>query len=132
MSPSSEWHLRLGSLRASLGIRTARLEGPRSLEQTAVVVPTPFAESMRSVIAQLRASPPTHSQLNRAAVRIDRLGRELHGLALPGDAEIGPRLSAAIATLTAAHSLPEGERAGAVGSAAEELEAALLHAETPG
>ena len=88
-----------------------------------------YAEAIRSIIAELRGHAPSHTNLNRAAIEIDKLGRHLGGLGLAHDRDIGACFTSAIAALAAAHPLDEEQRAAPVRQALGHLEAALAHAE---
>jgi hypothetical protein len=88
-----------------------------------------FAETLRGIIAELDGAEPSHSDLNRAAIDIDRLGRHLGGLGLANDREIGRGFTGAIAALASAHPVAQDKRADAVSRALAELRAALAHAE---
>jgi hypothetical protein len=88
-----------------------------------------FAEALRAIAGGLRESDPTHDHLNLAAVRIDQLGRRLHGLGFARDREIADAFTAAVGELAEAHLLPDEERGEGVRRAAAHLEAAAAHAE---
>lgn len=90
--------------------------------------PQSFSEAIRAVADGMREQAPSHAQLNRAEVRIDHLGRQLHGLGLVRSREIAGCLTTALDELSASHALPEEERAEPVHRAVGQLEAALDHA----
>lgn len=87
-----------------------------------------FTDGIRSIVAGLRAGPPTHPRVNGAAVSIDHLGRRLHGLGCVRDREIAGCFTAAVGELGACHPLPEEDRGPAVDAALRHLDAALVHA----
>jgi len=88
-----------------------------------------FPEAIHLIARGLREQAPSHAHLNGAAARIDHLGRLLHGLGCVRDREIAHCFTAAIAELDLSHGLAEDARGEAVGRAAGQLEAALVHAE---
>ncbi|MFL5386842.1 MAG: hypothetical protein ACJ8GN_30485 [Longimicrobiaceae bacterium] len=90
--------------------------------------PSSFAEGIRAVAGGLREDAHSHTHLNRAASRIDDLGRRLHGLGYVRSREIADCFTAALADLDASHALPEETRAEAVRRAVGRLEGALEHA----
>jgi hypothetical protein len=90
--------------------------------------PPSFTETIRVVAGELREDAHSHTQLNRAAARIDDLGRRLHGLGYVRSREIADCFTAALADLDASHALPEETRAEAVHRAIGRLEGALEHA----
>ncbi|MFL5539262.1 MAG: hypothetical protein ACJ8J0_09725 [Longimicrobiaceae bacterium] len=81
-----------------------------------------------AVAGGLREDAPSHAYLNRAAARIDDLGRRLHGLGYVRAREIADCLTAALADLAASHALAEETRAEAAHRAIGRLEGALEHA----
>lgn len=91
--------------------------------------PPSFTEALRGIAGALREHTPTHDRLNGAAVRIDQLGRRLHGLGFVRDREIADCFTAAVGELAEAHSFPEEERGKHVDRAAARIDAAALHAE---
>lgn len=86
-----------------------------------------FADVIRAVSGELEEEPPSPVRLNRAAARIDQLGRRLHGLGWTRDHEIGGCLTAAVRELSRARDLPEVDRTESVRQAIRELETALTH-----
>jgi hypothetical protein len=84
-----------------------------------------FMEAVGVIACGLRENAPGHPFLNRAASRIDLLGRRLHGLGFADDREIADGLTAAIGELRASHLLPQDGRAGTVHRAANHLDAAV-------
>ncbi len=90
--------------------------------------PSSYSEAIRAVVGGLREGAPSHSHLNRAAARIDHLGRRLHGLGYVRGREIAACFTAALDELGASHVLPDEGRAEAVRRAIGHLEAALDHA----
>lgn len=87
-----------------------------------------FTETIREAAARLRAETPSHTLLNQVALRVDQLGRRLHGLGYLRVDEIGACFTAAVGELGAAHVLPEEARVEPARRAAAHLEAALEHA----
>ena len=90
--------------------------------------PSPFTEAIRAIAGDLRHDAHSHTHLNRAAARIDDLGRRLHGVGYVRSREIADCFTAALADLDASHALPEGTRAEAVRRAIGRLENALEYA----
>jgi hypothetical protein len=87
--------------------------------------PPSFTEAIRAVASGLREDAHSHTHLNRAAARIDQLGRLLHGLGYVRGREIADCFTAALGELSASHGLPDDRRAEAVHRAVRQLEAAL-------
>lgn len=87
-----------------------------------------FGDAVRAVADELREGPYPPTRLNRAASRIDQLGRRLSALGWVRDREIGGCLSSAVQELSQARGLPEAECAASVRRAILQLEAALGHA----
>lgn len=85
---------------------------------------TQFAEALGEIGRALAEAAPTHSLLNRAALQVDRLGRQLHGLRFPEEEEVAPRLFQAVQALASAHPLAEAERSGLVAEALSQMEVA--------
>ena len=90
--------------------------------------PPSFTEAIRAVAGGLREDAHSHTHLNRAATRIDHLGRQLHGIGYVRGREIADCFTAALGELSAAHTLTDEKRAEAVHQAVFQLEAALEHA----
>lgn len=90
--------------------------------------PTSFTEEIGAIADGLREAPPSHPLLNRAAVRVDALGRRLHGIGYVRGEEIAYCLTEALRELDAAHPLPDEAREETVRRAALHLRAALDHA----
>ena len=88
-----------------------------------------FLTEIRDISGDLRLEPHSPVGLNRAAVRIDQLGRRVHGLGLAHDHEIGVCLGAAVRELTVAQGLPEAQRIESVREATRSLDAALIQAD---
>ncbi|HEX8692294.1 MAG TPA: hypothetical protein VF746_07755 [Longimicrobium sp.] len=86
--------------------------------------PPSFTGAIRTLASGLREDAHSHTHLNRAAARIDHLGRRLHGLGLLRDREIADCFTAALRELEACHGIPEEERGEAVRRAACRLDAA--------
>lgn len=91
-----------------------------------------FTDAVGAIARELREAVPSHSALNRAASRIDGLGRTLHGMGFRHDREIADCLSAALGELSACHALPEESRPEAVRRAVRHLELAGSRAESGG
>jgi hypothetical protein len=91
--------------------------------------PSSFSEELREIAGWLRQDAHSHVHVNRAATRIDHLGRQLHGIGYVRHREIAGCLTAAIGELSAWHTLPEEKRAEAVQRAIGQVEAALAEAE---
>jgi hypothetical protein len=88
-----------------------------------------FADDIRRIAGELRDAGPTHTAVNRASSAIDYLGRRLHGIGYLRGREIAECFTVALAELETCHGVPEEERAGAVGRAADRLQAALDYTE---
>lgn len=84
-----------------------------------------FADVIRDVRSELKMEPLSPVQLNRAAARIDQLGRRLHGVGWVRGHEMGGCLTAAVRELSQARGLAEVERAASVQEAMRQLDAAL-------
>lgn len=84
-----------------------------------------FTEELRALCGDLRLGPPSPDRLNHAAARIDRLGRQVHGLGWTRDHEVGGCLTAAVGELIGARDLAEIERAESVRAAIRQLEMGL-------
>jgi hypothetical protein len=86
-----------------------------------------LADEIRAARDDLRLESPSPIGLNRAAARIDHLGRYLHGVGWIRGHEIGGCLTAAVSELSRARGLPETGRAESVRAAVIQLETALAH-----
>jgi hypothetical protein len=104
----------------------------RSQEEVPLSAVPSFTDAVRSVAGALRTDAPGHSLLNRAASRIDGLGRRLHGLGFVHDREIADCFTAAIGELSAAHTVPQEERTEAVRRAIGHLDEAVTRMEAGG
>ncbi len=91
--------------------------------------PPSFSGEIRGIADGLRDDARSHTRLNRAASRIDHLGRKLHGIGYVRDREIGGCFTEALRELSASHGLPEALRAEAVRRAAAHLDAAAAHSD---
>lgn len=87
-----------------------------------------FADRLRGVSSELRLAPVSSTRLNRAAARLDQLGRRVHGAGWVRDHEIGACLTAAVRELSLARGQPEVERDASVRRALAQIESALAHA----
>lgn len=84
-----------------------------------------FGDVIRAVAGELQREPPSPVHLNQAAVRIDQLGRRLHGLGWTREHEIGTSLTRAVGELSRARGLSEVERTESVREAIRHLEVVL-------
>jgi hypothetical protein len=89
--------------------------------------PPSYEKAVVEIASALRDGPPSYAHLNRAAGRIDHLGRLLHGLGCVRHREIAACFMAAIGELQASIELPEPARAERVTRAVAQLEAAHVH-----
>jgi hypothetical protein len=92
-----------------------------------VDAPPSFLAAVTVVATGLRGDPPSYTHLNRAAGRIDHLGRLLHGLGCVRHREIAACFMAAVGELQASIELPEPARVERVARAVTQLEAARVH-----
>ena len=90
-----------------------------------MVDPPSFTDEIRAVGTELRVGDLTPARLNHAGVRIDQLGRRVHGLGWVRDHEIGVCLTVAVRELIRARGLADLERAQAVRNSLDQLEIAL-------
>ena len=91
------------------------------------MAPTSLSETIRGIARGLRNDALSHSSLNRAATRVDYVGRQLHGLDCVRDAEIAACLTAALRELSDSHPLPEEQRCEGAQRAVAQLHAAADH-----
>jgi hypothetical protein len=90
--------------------------------------PPSFTAAIHALASGLRGDAHSHTHLNRAAARIDHLGRQLHGLGYVRAREIADCFTEALRELSACHGVAEEKRGEAVRRAACRLDAALAHA----
>jgi hypothetical protein len=86
-----------------------------------------FLALVSEIARGLRDDPGSYANLNRAAGRIDHLGRRLHGLDCVRHREVAACFMVAIGELQAANALPEAARTDGVGRAVAQLDAARIH-----
>lgn len=84
-----------------------------------------FADSIETILIDLRSGCRSHAHLWRTSAKIDHLGRHLYGLDYSSAGDIAARFTAAIVALGTAHEVPEGQRGAGIDQAACALEAAL-------
>jgi hypothetical protein len=89
--------------------------------------PSSFGASVTEIASGLRDDPPSYAHLNRAAGRIDHLGRRLHGLGCVRHREIAACFMAAIGEIQTSIERPEPARTDGVARAVAQLEAARVH-----
>jgi hypothetical protein len=92
-----------------------------------MTAPASLEVSVMKIASGLRDDTPSYVNLNRAAGRIDHLGRLLHGLDCVRHREIAACFMAAIGELQASTELPEPTRTSMVARAVSQLEAACVH-----
>lgn len=89
--------------------------------------PLPLSGEIEAIARDLRADPYSHTFLNRAAAKIDQIGRRLHGLGYVRDREIAACLTEAYEQLSASQEVPQVERGVRVQRAIAQMEGALAH-----
>ena len=87
----------------------------------------PLTDAIRAISGELLVEPYSPTRLNQIAVRIDQMGRRLHGLDWVRAHEIGACLTAAVTELSLAGGQPEVERAASVRGVIVQLDAALAY-----